>query len=180
VRLLKQQRVTRLPLYRHTDRKLVVLADEHARSLEDAREVERGVEIRVTRGAVAQKRQGDVVATTLTRRQCHAYRLRQLRRDAARPRHHVHRARALMTRHLPTFGDVERAREVLREVTRQGKAAHQHHVAFTQRRKDPIAVAQRQSCRHGRHLLSGARAVEADAPLALQLDQALVEQPHAP
>src|SRR6185369_9864369 len=104
--LFEQQRVSRLALDRDTYRKLIVLADEDAGSLEHPSKIESRVEVGVAGGSVAQKRQADVVATTRLGRQRHTDRLRQLRADAARPRDHLDGAGALMAGHLPTLGDV--------------------------------------------------------------------------
>ena len=72
-----------------------------------------------------------------------------------------------MARHLPTFCDVTRAAECLRQVELQREAAHQHDCALAQRRKYPVSGLDAEGRADGHRFLPEGRAVKAELALTL-------------
>ena len=165
-----------LPARGHADRPVVVLADDHAGHAVDAGERHRGVEVGLARRAVADEAQRHGAIALELRCPRGADGLRELRAEAARPRDLVHLAPAHVRGHLPALEDVAGVAVDLREVGREREAADEHHHALAQGLEDPVGGLDRQGSGDRRGLLPGARAVEADAALALEEDHPRVEE----
>src|SRR4051812_14536544 len=105
--------------------------------------------------------------------------MRELRADAARPRHHVYRAAAHVAGHLTPLEHVPLITEHLGQVRFEREAAHEHDRALAQRGEHPVTFAQCKAERHRYGFLTRARAVKANPTLALEGLHAFVDAANA-
>src|SRR3989475_433479 len=161
---------------RDGDGPLVVLAEEDRRGLEDAREVHRGVEVALARGAVAEVRERDDVLLADLRGPCRADGLRDLRADRAGDRHVVDIAGPVVVRHLPALLRILGVSIRLSDQRRDGEASPQGGPRLPIRREDPVPLLEGHRAAYLGRLLSGAWNVESDPPLPLEGEHPVVQR----
>ena len=153
---------------RRGDRPLVVLADQHARCLADACEVERHVEVTLARAAVAHVAEAHGAFALDLHRHRDPDRVRDLRRDARAHHDVVMLAIARMTRHLPALRRIRGVAEDLRDVAVEREPAVQADPRLAQRGDDPVLGTADRGGADDRGLLAHGLAVEPDPALALE------------
>src|SRR3989454_334615 len=162
---------------REGDRPLVVVAQEHGRRAEHAREVHPRVEVRRRRASVPEVREGDEAVPADLRGPRGPHRERDLRPDAARDRHEVPAAVDVVAGHLPPVDRVRGVPHELVHEVEEGHPAGEGGARLPVLREDPVVRLEREGGCDDRRLLADGRAVEPDPPLPLEGEHAVVEDP---
>src|SRR5258708_5058149 len=172
-----------LPLDRHRNRPVVVLAEKHHGNAKDPSEVHRHVEVRRRSRPVPQESHHHGVIAFELGCPGRTHRLGQLGADARGPAHLIDSLAGLVGGHLSAFGEIPAVSEHLSNVGYEWKSPQKHRRSLAQRWENPVTLPKSVCACDACRFLPGAGAVEANPTLPLQAHHSFIEranQHHSP